>query len=312
MPPRRAGGAGVPVRRIDCLDVSPRSWRWRCCALPSCPRPSPQPDRPARCPRSDRALVAEAKANGKDTVTILIAAETGANSVSRHRAQEPGRHGPLSRGHPRLHPGDRPDRQGRGCRRRCRGVQALEVDSVIPLPDPRPDGQTAPTPQTPPGPGTPRANPYMPIGDTGAAQFIDAHPTWDGRGVTVGVLDSGITLDHPALPTTTTGDAARSSTGSPYTHPTDDGDPTWVLTQTRSAGRRSRPAAPRTRHLPPARSASASSTSATRDLGGEVGNDVNRDGNPAGARHVRRPVGRRHARSGSTSTRTAASPTSRR
>ena len=90
-----------------------------------------------------------------------------------------------------------------------KGVQALEVDAVIPLPDPRPDdgtdGQVVPTPQTPPSAATPRNNPYMPIGDTGAAAFLAAHPTWDGRGVTVGVLDSGITLDHPALATTTVG-----------------------------------------------------------------------------------------------------------
>src|SRR5439155_6845368 len=86
-----------------------------------------------------------------------------------------------------------------------RGVQALDVDAVIPLPDPRPDAQAAPTPQTPPSASTPNNNPYLPIGDTGAAQFRAAHPTWDGRGVTVGILDTGVTLDHPALSVTTTG-----------------------------------------------------------------------------------------------------------
>ena len=84
-------------------------------------------------------------------------------------------------------------------------MQALEVDSLIPLPDPRPDAQTNPTPFPAPSAATPRANPYMPIADTGAAAFTAAHPTWDGRGVTVGVLDLGISLDHPALATTTTG-----------------------------------------------------------------------------------------------------------
>ena len=46
----------------------------------------------------------------------------------------------------------------------------------------------------------------MPIGDTGAAQFMAAHPTWDGRGVTVGILDLGVDLDHPGLQTTSTGE----------------------------------------------------------------------------------------------------------
>ena len=32
-----------------------------------------------------------------------------------------------------------------------------------------------------------------------------AHPTWDGQGVTIGILDSGVDLLHPALQKTTTG-----------------------------------------------------------------------------------------------------------
>ena len=63
-----------------------------------------------------------------------------------------------------------------------------------------------PSPEPAPGPATPNINPYMPTGDTGGAQFVAAHPTWDGRGVTVGIVDSGVTLDHPSLLTTTTGE----------------------------------------------------------------------------------------------------------
>ena len=70
--------------------------------------------------------------------------------------------------------------------------------------DPTPDGATVPTPQPPPSAATPNNNPYMPTGDTGGSQFVAAHPTWDGRGVTVGIVDSGVTLDHPSLLTTTT------------------------------------------------------------------------------------------------------------
>ena len=92
------------------------------------------------------------------------------------------------------------------------GVQTVNLDEVIPLDDPRPDGTVPPTPQTPPSAVTPRNNPYMPIGGTGAAQFTADHPTWDRRGVTVGILDTGVTLDHPSLLTTSTGER-RSSTG---------------------------------------------------------------------------------------------------
>ena len=60
-------------------------------------------------------------------------------------------------------------------------------------------------PQTPPDATTPRINPYLPTGDTQAAQFALANPQWDGRGTTIAVLDSGIDLDTPALQTTTTG-----------------------------------------------------------------------------------------------------------
>ena len=67
----------------------------------------------------------------------------------------------------------------------------------------------------------------MPIADTGAAAFLRDNPTWDGRGVTVGVLDSGITLDHPALATTTTG-APKIVDWVTYTHPATDNDPTWI------------------------------------------------------------------------------------
>ncbi len=92
-------------------------------------------------------------------------------------------------------------------------AQVLQVDlnAAVPLPDPRVeaaaagDAAAAALPAAP-GPGTPDANPYMPTSETGAVAFKQAHPTYDGRGVTIGVLDSGVDLDHPALQTTTTGE----------------------------------------------------------------------------------------------------------
>jgi hypothetical protein len=51
------------------------------------------------------------------------------------------------------------------------------------------------------------APPYSPIGDIGAPQFITRHPSWDGRGVVIGVVDTGADPSAPGLQTTTTGQA---------------------------------------------------------------------------------------------------------
>jgi subtilisin family serine protease len=42
-----------------------------------------------------------------------------------------------------------------------------------------------------PGPNTPAENPFLPTQDIGAPQFIAEHPTYDGRGVTICVLEPG-------------------------------------------------------------------------------------------------------------------------
>ncbi len=46
----------------------------------------------------------------------------------------------------------------------------------------------------------------LPRRSTGAEQFIAGHPTHDGRGVLIGILDSGIDAGVPGLQRTTTGD----------------------------------------------------------------------------------------------------------
>jgi hypothetical protein len=59
-------------------------------------------------------------------------------------------------------------------------VQAVELDEMVPLPDPRPEPEgIAPlVPQPAPNAATPRNNPYLPIGDTGASP----KPTRRGTG----------------------------------------------------------------------------------------------------------------------------------
>ena len=231
--------------------------------------------------KHDRQLIAEARANGKGEVTLLVAAEKGqarkvANALSALGATV------------RVVDNDVdyvraivPIAQINNAAA-IKGVQAADIDEIIPLDDPRPDGQVAPTPQPAPGSGTPNVNPYMPTGDTGAAQFVAAHPTWDGRNTVIGILDTGVSLDHPSLLTTSTG-ARKIIDWVTATHPADDDDATWVDMKDQVSG-----AAftyQTVAYTAPAAGSYRIGLFNERDsrLGGEVNRDVNRDGNPVGS-----------------------------
>lgn len=89
-------------------------------------------------------------------------------------------------------------------------VSAVDLMDTIQVEDPRIDEKAAtkavaasPEPVLGRQPAT---NPYMPINETGVAALRTNNPTQDGRGVTIGILDSGVDLDHPALQKTTTGE----------------------------------------------------------------------------------------------------------
>jgi subtilisin family serine protease len=230
--------------------------------------------------KHDRELLAEARADGDKTVTLLVASKAGANKtvvsgltglgatvakrdddVSYLRAVVP-----IARAEQAA---------------RLSGVQAADLDEVVPLDDPKPEGAVTPTPQTAPSASTPNSNPYMPTRDTGAAQFVAAHPTWDGRGTTIGILDSGIDLDHPALATTTTG-APKITDWVTYTDPFTDDDPTWIDMATQVSGS-SFTFGGRTYTAPAGSYRIGVLNERDPRLGGEVGSDVNRDGNPSGS-----------------------------
>jgi subtilisin family serine protease len=161
-------------------------------------------------------------------------------------------------------------------------VKYVDVDEVLQVPDPRPEGAVAAIPQPSPGPTTPRVNPYMPTQDIGAAQFVDANPTWDGRNVTIGIVDTGVTLDHPSLLTTSTGER-KIIDWVTYTDPFTDDDPTWVNMSAQVSGATF--VFNGVTYTAPAAATYRIGLFNERDprLGGELGTDVNRDGNPAGS-----------------------------
>ncbi|TQM57831.1 S8 family serine peptidase [Humibacillus xanthopallidus] len=239
------------------------------------PSAAASPAKASQLGKHDRELLATARANGSPTVTLLIAAVPGQNSSVTSALKSLG--AVISKADSDISyiravvPIDKAQTAAN-----LSGIVAADLDEVIPLDDPTPQGSQPATPQTPPGPDTPRDNPYMPIRDTGAAAFTAAHPTWDGRGTTIGIVDSGIDLDHPALATTTTGER-KITDWVTATDPITDDDPTWLNMSTQVTG-------PNFTfnggsYVAPAGSYRiALFNEGDPRLGGEVGSDVNRDG----------------------------------
>ena len=234
--------------------------------------------------KHDRELLAEAQAQNQATVTILIAAKPGQNKkVAADIAKLGGKvqYREDSVGYIRASlPTDKVKDAAQ-----LNSVEALDLNEYVPLPDPRPEGVVGVIPQSAPGAGTPNDNPYMPIRDIGASQFMAANPTWDGRGVTIGIIDSGVTLDHPSLQTTSTGER-KIIDWVTYTDPLTEPDPTWINMSAQVSGATFTYQS--VSYTAPANGSYRIGLFNERNplLAGEVGTDVNRDGNPAGSNGI--------------------------
>jgi subtilisin family serine protease len=233
--------------------------------------------------KRDRELIAQARAEGKSEVPLIIAAVLGQNNTVISGIQALGGDVDISNATIGYVQATVPIDKAEAAFA-IGGVKSMGLDEVLPLEDPRPQGIVDPTPQPPPDANTPRNNPYMPIGDTGAAQFTAVNPTWDGRGTTIAIVDSGVDLGHPALQTTTTGER-KIIDWVTFTSPTapNDNDATWLRMNNAVSG--STFTFQGVTYTAPANGSYRIARFNERDtrLGGEVGSDVNRDGNPAGS-----------------------------
>ncbi|MEU4092956.1 S8 family serine peptidase [Streptomyces sp. NPDC026673] len=166
-------------------------------------------------------------------------------------------------------------------------VQAIDLKQEIVLDDPSPsaDGGKGSSKghghghgsTTYPGPDakTPAKNPYQPAFETGAVDFVKDNPKADGRGITIGILDSGVDLGHPALQKTTTGER-KIVDWVTSTDPLTDGDGTWRAMLTPVSGPtfsyRDRT------YTAPAGSYYVNRILESATVGGDMAGDLNRDG----------------------------------
>lgn len=187
--------------------------------------PPPQSGEERQLDRQDRQRLAKAEDAGEGKVTLLVAAQRGRADAAARELESIG--GTVEAGVPELGylkvtvPIEEAERAPK-----LRSVAAVDVDGLIKRDEPKPVGATEPIPQDPPDENTPRDNPYLPTGDTKAAQFAGVFPFWDGRGSTIAILDTGIDLDHPALAKTSTGE--RKIVDWYTANAPDSGDGTWV------------------------------------------------------------------------------------
>ncbi|MFF1506035.1 S8 family serine peptidase [Streptomyces sp. NPDC058326] len=163
-------------------------------------------------------------------------------------------------------------------------VQSIDLQAEIKLDDPTPDagaatgavdGTTVSRTYPAPSKSTPAKNPYNPSHETGAVEFVEDHPKADGRGVTIGVLDSGVDLGHPALQKTTTGER-KIVDWVTATDPLTEGDATWRAQITPVAGPVFTAAAQSWKA--PEGSYQWSRFSESITAGGDPAGDINRDG----------------------------------
>ncbi|ANP55083.1 hypothetical protein J2Z21_003437 [Streptomyces griseochromogenes] len=181
----------------------------------------------------DADLLAEAKADGDKNVTMMIATAPGRTEQVAEELDAV-RGGSVGRTYDRLGyvratvPTGKAD-SAIAAAAKLSSVHAIDLRQEIPLDDPAPNGaksSSGTAAHSGPDKNTPAENPYNPSFETGAVDFVKDHPKADGRGITIGILDSGVDLGHPALQKTTTGER-KIVDWVTATDPIVDSDATW-------------------------------------------------------------------------------------
>ncbi|MEU9550450.1 S8 family serine peptidase [Streptomyces werraensis] len=187
----------------------------------------------------DAELLAEAKAEGTRHVTMMIATAPGktaqvTDEIESVKGASVGRSDDKL-GYVRATvPTGKAD-AAIAAATKLSSVHGVDLRDEIPLDDPTPAGDTTKaakgkggSAKSYPAPDrkTPAKNPYNPSFETGAVDFVKKNPKADGRGVTIGILDSGVDLGHPALQKTTTGER-KIVDWVTATDPIVDSDQTW-------------------------------------------------------------------------------------
>ncbi|MEV8548700.1 S8 family serine peptidase [Streptomyces glaucescens] len=192
----------------------------------------------------DADLLAEAKAAGDKSVTMMVATAPGrTEQVAKQLDAVDG--GLVGRTYDELGyvratvPTGKAD-AAIAAAAKLSSVHGIDLRQEIPLEDPSPNagaakGAKATGSYPAPDRNTPAENPYNPSFETGAVDFVEDHPKADGRGITIGILDSGVDLGHPALQRTTTGER-KIVDWVTATDPVADGDGTWRRMTTSVAG----------------------------------------------------------------------------
>ncbi|MFG1806045.1 S8 family serine peptidase [Streptomyces sp. NPDC049040] len=237
---------------------------------------------------ADATLLAKAKADGDKNVTFMIAGKPGSTAEITSRLHAQGASVGLTYdklGYVRATVPTAKADAAIGAAQKLPSVLAIDLRQEVKLDDPTPAGDTTAGASRHPGkpattyPGpdkhTPAANPYQPSFETGAVDFVRDHPAADGRGVTIGILDSGVDVGHPALQKTTTGER-KIVDWVTSTDPILDGDATWRPMVTAVSGP-SFTAAGRT-WTAPAGSYLFSTFAEAATKGGDMLGDLNRDG----------------------------------
>lgn len=188
---------------------------------------------------ADAGLLAKAKAEGDKNVTFMIATKPGATEqvAGQLNAVKGASVGQTydKLGYVRATVPTGSAQAAIEKAQKLSSVQAIDLKQEIALDNPKPSAEskskqsaatTATTTYSGPDATTPAKNPYQPAFETGAVDFVKANPKADGRGVTIGILDSGVDLGHPALQKTTTGER-KIVDWVTSTDPITDGDATW-------------------------------------------------------------------------------------